>query len=91
MALLTTVSEWFLVIGEMEGIAGDNDANTDSFIPLYDAHCHPTDTFATVDEIPRLRIAGLCIMATRATDQELVSTTAKQYPDKVVPCFGFHP
>lgn len=74
-------------------IAGENavDTDFDAVIPLYDAHCHPTDTFKTVDEIPNLRVAGLCIMATRETDQDLVSTTAARYMDKIIPCFGFHP
>ncbi|TFY61964.1 hypothetical protein EVJ58_g4170 [Rhodofomes roseus] len=30
-------------------------------------------------------------MATRGTDQELVADLARRYPDKVTPCFGYHP
>ncbi|CCG83882.1 protein of unknown function [Taphrina deformans PYCC 5710] len=59
--------------------------------PLYDSHCHPTDTVGTLSKIQGLKAAGLCIMATRVTDQHLVSETADSYPDKVIPCFGFHP
>lgn len=58
---------------------------------LYDAHCHPTDTIDSISVLSTLEAAGLCIMATRTTDQHLVSETAETFPDKVVPCFGFHP
>ncbi|EIN13880.1 Metallo-dependent hydrolase, partial [Punctularia strigosozonata HHB-11173 SS5] len=30
-------------------------------------------------------------MATRESDQKLVAQLAREYPDKVIPCFGFHP
>lgn len=74
-----------------DGNAATSEASPITTIPLYDAHCHPTDTFKTIQEIPKLRVQGLCIMATRKSDQELVSTTAEEYSEKVVPCFGFHP
>jgi Tat protein secretion system quality control protein TatD with DNase activity len=58
---------------------------------LYDAHCHPTDTMSSIDDLSSLRTAGLCIMATRRHDQALVDQTAERFHEKVVPCFGFHP
>lgn len=64
---------------------------TTTTTPLYDAHCHPTDTVESIPELERLKTAGLCIMATRQTDQHLVSETADTFPEKIVPCFGFHP
>lgn len=59
--------------------------------PLYDAHCHPTDTMEAIGELSKLKAAGLCIMATRSTDQVKVSDTAQDFPEKIIPCFGFHP
>ena len=59
--------------------------------PLYDAHCHPTDTMDSITELERLNAAGLCIMATTEDDQSRVNDVALEYEDKVIPCFGFHP
>ncbi|KAG9046138.1 hypothetical protein FS837_005017 [Tulasnella sp. UAMH 9824] len=57
---------------------------------VIDAHCHPTD-----NEIPTSAMADLkthiCAMATRVDDQVKVANLARQWPDKVTPCFGFHP
>ncbi|ORY87750.1 hypothetical protein BCR37DRAFT_390276 [Protomyces lactucae-debilis] len=58
---------------------------------LYDAHCHPTDTISSIDGIASLEAVGLCIMATRESDQELVGQTAIKFSDKVIPAFGIHP
>ncbi|KAJ5157182.1 uncharacterized protein N7482_008282 [Penicillium canariense] len=66
---------------------------------VYDAHCHPTDTMASVASIPSMKAAALTIMATRGEDQELVQQTAESLnvhqkvaqEDKIVPCFGWHP
>ncbi|KAK6525676.1 hypothetical protein TWF281_010728 [Arthrobotrys megalospora] len=58
---------------------------------IYDAHCHPTDTMDVVPEIPKRKIQVLTIMATKAEDQELVAQVAREYPDRVVPSFGWHP
>ncbi|OSD06213.1 Metallo-dependent hydrolase [Trametes coccinea BRFM310] len=59
---------------------------------VVDVHCHPTDskaemTHRVVEDLP-IRI---CAMATRRSDQELVADLARAHPDKVVPCFGYHP
>ncbi|KAG5294579.1 Cut9 interacting protein Scn1 [Histoplasma ohiense] len=67
---------------------------------VYDAHCHPTDTMASIDDIAQMKTATLTIMATRAQDQELVAQSASRYPPvqgsgdpklRVLPCFGWHP
>ncbi|KAF3904838.1 hypothetical protein ABW20_dc0105387 [Dactylellina cionopaga] len=70
---------------------------------VHDAHCHPTDTMAVVPEIPTRKIRTLTIMATKASDQELVAQVARDYgvdrPSedsdsttcRVVPSFGWHP
>ncbi|CDO73096.1 hypothetical protein BN946_scf185007.g150 [Trametes cinnabarina] len=60
---------------------------------VVDVHCHPTDSEAkmthhVVAEGLPIRI---CAMATRRSDQELVAGLARAHPDKVVPCFGYHP
>ncbi|CAG8262134.1 unnamed protein product [Penicillium salamii] len=69
---------------------------------VHDAHCHPTDTMASVSEIPHMKTTTLTIMATRGDDQDLVQQTAESYSaqsntdctdrkDRIVPCFGWHP
>ena len=73
-------------------------------LPVYDAHCHPTDTMAQVSAIPHMRARCLTIMATRSQDQHLVAEVASELalPDRsalsdqagktgVVPAFGWHP
>ncbi|OAA39813.1 Cut9-interacting protein scn1 [Beauveria brongniartii RCEF 3172] len=83
---------------------------TDDFpwhLGAYDAHCHPTDTMASIDNLARMRTSVLTIMATRSQDQDLVAevaashglattTTTTDLPDatgasKVVPAFAWHP
>lgn len=80
---------------------------SDSFpwhLGAFDAHCHPTDTMASIDDLARMRTSTLTIMATRSQDQHLVaevaaahglaSTTTTNLADgacKVVPAFGWHP
>lgn len=74
---------------------------------VYDAHCHPTDTLATLCEIPGMKAKVLTVMATRAQDQDLVAKAAEDIgftgedssnlpidshaKHKVLPAFGWHP
>lgn len=71
---------------------------------VFDAHCHPTDTMSSVDDIPSMKATALTVMATRAEDQELVEQTASRYgvtdkdsstwiqsSQRIVPSFGWHP
>lgn len=72
----------------------------------YDAHCHPTDTMASISSIGGMKARALTVMATRAEDQALVLSVAAQQgvrnrndltesspevPRKVIPAFGWHP
>ncbi|EPT03519.1 hypothetical protein FOMPIDRAFT_1028783 [Fomitopsis schrenkii] len=64
--------------------------SSDVLAHVVDVHCHPTDS--RLDEELLAKVSHrLCAMATRGTDQELVAILACRYPDKVVPCFGYHP
>lgn len=72
-----------------------DDPNADEALPwssgrVYDAHCHPTDTMASLAAIPGMGAAGLTVMSTRAQDQDLVAALGADDP-KVVPAFGWHP
>ncbi|KAL9122135.1 MAG: hypothetical protein Q9187_001312 [Circinaria calcarea] len=74
---------------------------------VFDAHCHPTDTVASLKDIPRMNASILTIMATRAQDQDLVArfadevgfkeTTLRNHEEgktgecRVIPSFGWHP
>ncbi|KAF3394162.1 Cut9-interacting protein scn1 [Penicillium rolfsii] len=66
---------------------------------IFDAHCHPTDTMASIAEIPAMKATALTIMATRGEDQGLVQQTTESLNgdkegtrgDKIVPAFGWHP
>jgi Tat protein secretion system quality control protein TatD with DNase activity len=68
-------------------------------IGVYDAHCHPTDTMASVVDIPHMKTTTLTIMATRGEDQDLVQQTAvslaaqsnQSKANRIVPSFGWHP
>ena len=76
-------------------------------IGVFDAHCHPTDSMAAIDEISKMRAKVLTIMATRSQDQELVANVADRMgfteqslnleegtsgvPCRVLPSFGWHP
>jgi len=74
---------------------------------VYDAHCHPTDTVQSLDDVQGMKARMLTIMATRAQDQILVSQAAKQNgvglelvasqssqhdaKCRILPAFGWHP
>ncbi|OAL47598.1 Metallo-dependent hydrolase [Pyrenochaeta sp. DS3sAY3a] len=70
---------------------------------VYDAHCHPTDTMSSISTIQNMKTRVLTVMATRAEDQDLVISAAKEHGIKasdpalwsreecIVPCFGWHP
>ncbi|KAJ5740506.1 hypothetical protein N7493_000378 [Penicillium malachiteum] len=71
-------------------------------IGIHDAHCHPTDTMASIASIPHMKASTLTIMGTRGEDQDLVQQTAQSLNvqpgqndsskrDRIVPCFGWHP
>ncbi|KAJ5654471.1 hypothetical protein N7490_001474 [Penicillium lividum] len=69
-------------------------------IGIHDAHCHPTDTMASIASIPNMKTRSLTVMATRGEDQNLVQQIAQsinnqqepsKVPDRIVPCFGWHP
>ncbi|MCJ1404287.1 hypothetical protein MMC11_007512 [Xylographa trunciseda] len=88
----------------------EEDAEEDPFpwhLGVYDAHCHPTDTVSSLNDIPQMKAKVLTIMATRSQDQELVLRAANDlgagtetFSDsidgqnsscRVVPSFGWHP
>ncbi|KAK0199014.1 TatD related DNase-domain-containing protein [Armillaria mellea] len=58
---------------------------------VVDVHCHPTDAPSISPEsMDKLQIT-ICAMASRTSDQILVKNLASSYPNKVIPCFGYHP
>jgi Tat protein secretion system quality control protein TatD with DNase activity len=58
---------------------------------LHDAHCHPTETSQTLTEIDPMSSGSLCAMASRLSDQSLVSSFHEDNPEIVIPFFGYHP
>lgn len=68
-------------------------------IGVFDVHCHPTDTMASIADIPAMKARTLTIMATGGEDQELVQESTMSVnkanqsseEEKVIPAFGWHP
>jgi Tat protein secretion system quality control protein TatD with DNase activity len=74
---------------------------------VFDAHCHPTEVMASIDDISRMKARVLTIMSSRIDDQHLVAEAAdrigfshessaldgdcEKAPCQVVPAFGWHP
>ena len=66
---------------------------------VYDAHCHPTDTVASLEKIATMKTRALTIMATRGQDQSLVAQFANELGQSksedqerfLIPAFGWHP
>lgn len=58
---------------------------------LHDAHCHPTDHPETLSQIDPALSGSLCAMATRPSDQSLVSSFYEDNKNRVIPFFGYHP
>ncbi|KAL8826416.1 MAG: hypothetical protein Q9170_007411 [Blastenia crenularia] len=73
---------------------------------IFDAHCHPTDTIASLDDVPKMKARALVIMSTRSEDQEIVRRFVDRYgvqskhfdghdgnsfDTELVPSFGWHP
>lgn len=68
----------------------------------FDAHCHPTDTMGSIEDIPQMKARTLTAMATRSQDQDLVADVASTLgltarsglssaSTSVIPSFGWHP
>jgi Tat protein secretion system quality control protein TatD with DNase activity len=82
----------------------DNDISFPWELGIFDAHCHPTDTLSSIDDILKMKAITLTIMASGGEDQELVSKAAssygvtdrdlsrwKQSSQRIIPSFGWHP
>ncbi|KAF8204025.1 TatD DNase family Scn1 [Pholiota molesta] len=66
--------------------------NADVLRHIVDVHCHPTDAPGGVSDASMERLGiTICAMATMQSDQDKVKALALRFPEKVVPCFGYHP
>ncbi|KAF5368579.1 hypothetical protein D9758_002183 [Tetrapyrgos nigripes] len=58
---------------------------------VVDVHCHPTDapsiSSSSMENLP----ITICAMSSNQSDQSRVRNLASAYPEKVIPCFGYHP
>ncbi|TPX42377.1 hypothetical protein SeLEV6574_g05641 [Synchytrium endobioticum] len=73
----------------------DNDQPEDAPLPptlkIADAHCHPTDSLATLPNITSLTTSLICTMSTSFHDLGHVERLYLEHGSRVVPAFGFHP
>jgi Tat protein secretion system quality control protein TatD with DNase activity len=58
---------------------------------LVDAHCHPTDFPSTLNEIATMKASKLIVMTTRLEDIDSVEVCSRNYSEKIIPAFGYHP
>ncbi|KAI0319429.1 hypothetical protein OF83DRAFT_1054948 [Amylostereum chailletii] len=56
-----------------------------------DVHCHPTDSGPVDNTAMKSLPITICAMASKMDDQGKVRELAENWPDKVVPAFGYHP
>ncbi|KAL9033800.1 MAG: hypothetical protein Q9214_007338 [Letrouitia sp. 1 TL-2023] len=76
----------------MAAVETNDESNLPWHLGVYDAHCHPTDTISTLDEVANMKASGLTIMASREEDQDLVRQAANKFrPPRLIPSFGWHP
>jgi Tat protein secretion system quality control protein TatD with DNase activity len=73
-------------------------------IGIFDAHCHPIELMASVEDIAQMKAKVLTVMSTRSQDQHLAEEAATRYQligktldfsdelsKYVIPAFGWHP
>lgn len=87
----------------MERSNRDDDDDKIWSVGVFDAHCHPTDILASINDIANMKAKVLTVMSTRSQDQHLVQAAAEKYAIQeksdlsgndlryVIPAFGWHP